>query len=278
MRGPDKYKMKKNNLSVSLIIPVYQNMFSSFYTLEIIKEVSKTAIGFAVDLLIETAWKASPGSGILFADVMNNEEWIKKARKEKIPYILLNYYDAASGDNCIGINNTKASFEAVNYLIKSGHKRIATITGKLNAQAGRDRLAGFKKAIKANRIDLDKDYIIAADWTRDSGREAMKKLISQDRRPTAVFIAGDEMAIGAMETTKEAGLKIPNDISFVGFDNIPDAALPGVSLTTVEQPFSDLATLGMKHLIAIIKNKPKKPVKILLENTRLIKRTSVKKL
>lgn len=270
--------MKKNHLTVTLIIPYYNNMFSTFYTLEIIKEASKAAIQLNADLLIATAWKDHSSCGILFADAMNNERWIKRARKEKIPYMLLNYYDAASHDNCIGIDNGKATFEAVDYLIKSGHKHIAAITGKLNAQAGKDRLEGFKKAMKAGKLDLDEDYIIAGDWTRESGRSAMKELLSLEKRPTAVFVSGDEMAIGAMEIAKNAGLGIPDDISFVGFDNIPDAALPGISLTTIEQPFSDLATLGMKNLIALIKNKPKKPVKILLDNTRLIKRTSVREL
>ncbi len=270
--------MKKNRLTVTLIIPYYNNMFSTFYTMEIIKEASKAAIKLDADLLIATTWKDHSSCGILFADAMNNERWIKRARREKIPYMLLNYYDAACKDNCIGIDNAKASLEVVNYLIKSGHKRIAAITGKLNAQAGRDRLAGFKKAMKANRIDFDEHCIVTGDWTRESGRGAMKELLSQVPRPSAVFVAGDEMAIGAMEAAKEAGLRIPEDISFVGFDNIPDAALPGISLTTIEQPFSDLAVLGMKQLISIIKNKPKKPARILLKNTRLIKRATVREL
>ncbi len=268
--------MKKNNLSISLIIPHYHNMFSTYYTLEIIKEVSKSAVDFNVDLLIETAWKVSPGSGILFADVMNNEQWIKRARKAKIPFLLLNYYDPDAKDNCIGIDNEKAAREAVDYLIQAGHARIATITGKLNAQAGIHRLVGFKKALNSNKIVLDKQYVVTGDWTRESGRHAIKKILSLKAPPTAVFVAGDEMAIGAMEAVKEAGLKIPQDLSFVGFDNIPQAELPENSLTTVKQPFSDLAKLGVKYLIEVIQRKSKGPIKILLDNTELIKRKSVK--
>ena len=270
--------MKKNRLTISLIIPHYQNMFSTFYTLEIIKEVSKKVIKSDVDLLIATSWKAFLSSGILFADMMGNEEWVKKARKRKLPYLILNYYEPDSKDNCIGIDNKKAAFEVVDYLIQAGHRRIAMITGKLNAQAGIQRLEGFKKALKAAKLDLDKRYILTGDWTEESGKEAMKKLLLLDKFPTAVFVAGDEMAIGAMEATKEAGLKIPEDISFVGFDNIPRAELAEIPLTTVEQPFSDLASLGIKYLIQIIKEKPKQPVQILLDNTKLIKRSSVKDL
>lgn len=270
--------MKKNRLTISLIIPHYQNMFSTFYALEIIKEVSKAAIEFDVDLLIETARKTQPSFGILFADMMGNERWIKRAKKANTPYIILNYYDAKSKDNCIGIDNEKASFQAVNYLIQAGHRDIATITGKLNAQAGISRLEGFKKAIKAAKLDLaDRRYIVTGDWTKESGRQAMQRLLSLAKPPTAVFVAGDEMALGAMEAAKEKGLKIPDDLSFVGFDNIAQAQLSGPFLTTVEQPFSDLARLGVKNLVQMIKKRPRPPIKILLDNTKLVrKEASVK--
>jgi len=270
--------MRKNKLIISLIIPHYQNMFSTFYALEIIKEVSREAIAWDVDLFIETAWKIHSGSGILFADILGNELWIKRARRQKIPYLILNYYNPNSKDNCVGIDNEKASAEAVNYLIRLGHQRLATITGKLSAQTGTQRLEGFKKALKLSNIDLDKRYIVSADWSRQSGRLAMKKLLALAKPPTAVFVAGDEMALGAMEATKEAGLKIPDDISFVGFDNIPEARSPEISLTTVEQPFPELAERGLKYLLQIIKKKPRQTVKILLDNTKLIERKSVKAL
>ncbi|MFH1338388.1 MAG: substrate-binding domain-containing protein, partial [Candidatus Omnitrophota bacterium] len=170
--------MKRSHLTVALIIPYYQNMFSTFYTLEIIKEISKQAIEQDLDLLVETSWKEDHISGVLFADMMGNELLIKRARQEKLPYFILNYYDPDAKDNCIGIDNEKASAEAVDYLIGAGHSRIATITGKLNAQAGIQRLEGFKKALQAKNIDLDKQYIVTADWSKESGRQAMKKLLS----------------------------------------------------------------------------------------------------
>ncbi len=270
--------MKKNPLNLTLIIPHYQNMFSTFYALEIIQEASKAAIEADVDLLIETGWKTSPGEGILFADMLGNEEWIKRARKEKIPYIILNYYDRESKDNCIGIDNKKASLQAVDYLLRRGHRRIAIITGKLNAQAGIQRLEGFKQALKADGALLDKRYIATGSWSEESGRRAMQTLLLLKKPPTAVFASGDEMAIGAMEAAKEKGLKIPKDISFVGFDNIPRAELPEISLTTIKQPFADLAKLGIKYLIQAMRKKSKQPAKVLLDNTKLIERTSVQDL
>lgn len=270
--------MKKNRITISLVIPYYHNMFSTFYTLEIIKEASKAAIEDGLNLLVETSWKVFRVSGILFADVMGNELLIKKARAKKVPYLILNYFNLDSKDNCIGIDNEKAGLEAADYLVRSGHKRIAIITGKLNAQAAKQRLEGYKKAMRLSEIVLDKRYIVNGDWTEESGVRAMKKLLSIKERPTAVFAAGDEMALGAMRAAKEAGLKTPEDISFVGFDNIPAAGSPDVSLTTIKQPFPELARAGFKYLQQIIKKQAKQPVKILLENTELIKRGSVKEL
>jgi len=270
--------MRKNRLIIGLIIPYYQKMFSSFYTLEIIREVSQAAIKLDADLLIETAKKMFSVSGIIFADFMGNEALIKQARKKRMPYIILNYYDQNSADNCIGIDNEKASFQVVNYLISSGHRRIATITGKLNAQAGIQRLEGFKRALKQKKIKPDSRYIIKGDWTKASGAGAMLRLLAQKVPPTAVFIAGDEMALGAIEAVKDAGLKIPKDISLVGFDNVPQSSFPGISLSTVQQPFPKLARLGVEYLIQIIKKKSKQPVKVLLSDTKLIKRDSVRKL
>ncbi len=270
--------MKKNRLTVGLIIPHYQKMFSTFYTLEIIKEVSRAAIRENVDLLIETAGEIPAVSGILFADVMDNELAIKRARRRKIPYIILNYYNKDSAENCIGIDNEKAGFEAVDYLVASGHRRVAIITGKLTAQAGIQRLEGFKRALRERGIDLNKRYVVTGDWSKESGRRAMKRLLNLRVSPTAVFAAGDEMALGAIKAIEEAGLRIRKDISLFGFDNIPEACSARVSLSTIGQPLAELAEFGVSCLVKVIRKRLKQPVKILLGNTRLIKRTSVKEL
>jgi DNA-binding LacI/PurR family transcriptional regulator len=270
--------MKKDKIEVCLIIPRYENMFSTFYTLEIIKEVSKAVIMQDVNLTIETRWRPPFSSGILFADMMGNEEAVKKARAKNIPYLILNYYKPDSRDNCIGINNERASFEVVKYLAQQGHRRIAFITGKLNAQAGKDRLEGFKRGLKAKKIKLDKRLIVSGDWSKEAGRQAMKKLLALKNPPSAVFAGGDEMALGAMEAARLAGLEIPRDISFVGFDNVPEAEAPKIELTTVQQPFSELTQVGLKSLVQVIKKRPKKPVRILLNSTKLIKRNSVRKI
>lgn len=280
------------NITVGLIIPHYPQMFSTFYTMEVVQGVSKGALSLNVDLLIYIAHKVRGEeekaelkifdphfvNGLLFADIMGNEKLVKEVRAKEIPYIILNYFDKESKDNCIGIDNESASLEVINYLVGLGHRRIATITGKLQAQAGRDRLLGYKKGLKNNRLELNDDYILEGDWTKEAGRKALERILKLDPQPTAVFVAGDEMAFGLIEEAKQRGIDIPGDLSVVGFDDIPLASSNLISLTTVKQPLYEVGRLGIRHLKDIIEKKEKEPLKILLNNIQIITRKSVKSL
>lgn len=282
--------MKK--VTLGLILPHYPQMFSTFYTMEIIQGVSKGALSMGVDLLIHIAHKpegekqdldlrifnSSFTSGLLFADIMGNESLVQKAKAKKIPYIILNYFDKDSKDNCIGVDNESASMEVIDYLVKMGHINIATITGKLQAQAGLDRLSGYKKGLKAHGIAVDNDYIIKGDWTKEAGKKGLEKLLKLKPTVTAVFLAGDEMAIGLMEEAKQKNINVPDDLSVVGFDDIPLASSNLISLTTVKQPLYEVGRLGVRYIKDIIDKKAKGTVKVLLNNTHIISRNSVKNL
>ncbi len=161
----------------------------------------------------------------------------------------------------------------INYLVRLGHRGIATITGKLWVQSGQDRLEGFKEALKLNGVKLDERYVVEGDWTGKSGHQAMRRLLSLEPRPTAVFVAGDEMAVEAIREAFRTGLRVSQDVSIVGFDDIPLASLVHPPLTTVHQPLAELGKLAVKILSQIILGKRKAPAKILLP-TELIERKS----
>jgi len=258
--------------------------------MEIIRGAGKGALGLGVDLLVHIAHKTrseekgigvrlfdhSLVDGLLFADIMGNEELVKKAKSKKKPYVILNYFNRESKDNCIGINNQSAAKEVVDYLLKMGHRNIATITGKLNAQAGNGRLLGYKEALEAKRLKVNNSYILKGDWSKESGRKALDAILKLRPRPSAVFVAGDEMAIGLMEQARTRKINIPDELSVVGFDDIPLAASNLISLTTVRQPLYEVGRLGVKHLKNILEGTEKTPVKVLLDNTVIIGRRSVK--
>lgn len=108
---------------------------------------------------------------------------------------------------------------ATRHLIDHGHRRIATITGEPWMEAARDRLRGYRKALAHARIAFDPDLVVEGNWAASSGYDATRKLLALSPRPTAIFCQNDRMAIGCYEALKEAGLRIPEDISIVGFDD-----------------------------------------------------------
>lgn len=272
--------MKK--VTLGLAIPCYPQMFSTFYTMEIIQGISGSILGSNVDILVHIAQKKakddlkifdrSAVSGILFADHMGNEELIKKAKLKKIPHVILNYYDKKAKHNCIGIDNQSAAKKAVDYLVKQGHKNIAIVTGKLKAQAGKDRLAGYKAGLKKHKISASKKNIIQGDWTEDAGRKALAKILKTSPRPSAVFVSGDEMALGLIKAAKAKKVSIPDDLSVVGFDDIQQASTS--NLTTVKQPLYEVGKLGVKSLLKVIKNGKKQPVKTLLKTSKIVQRNT----
>lgn len=271
-------------LSIGFVFPFYENMFSTFYSMELLRGVSQGVIENEVELLsmhfstgkengTTGVLNTSYISGILFADYHPNQSLIAKAREMTIPHLITNYYNAASAENCIGVDNLKAAIEATNFLLELGHKKIATITGEITVLAGSDRLAGYKEALLKKGTSINEDYIIKGNWSGQSGYQGMKKLLSLKERPTAVFVAGDEMAMEAENAILEAGLNIPGDISLIGFDDIPLASISKVPLTTMRQPLFELGRQGVNCLAQILSGKLEEPVKKLL-SAELVKRKS----
>lgn len=152
-------------------------------------------------------------------------------------------------------NNYSGAYEAVKYLLDLGHGRIAMIVGPTNTLISEQRMRGYGDALGDAGIPIDPDLMAAGDYGKDSGYEAMQVFLKLRRRPTAVFAANDTMAIGAMQAASHAGLNIPKDISFVGFDDTyADLTIP--QLTTVHQPLYEIGVLAAKVVISRIRGAP----------------------
>lgn len=149
-------------------------------------------------------------------------------------------------------DNVGGARQAVSYLLKRGHRRIATIAGPARTGPGADRLTGFRAELTAQGVPLPAEYVRYGDFYLDSGRAAMRDLLLLDTPPTAVFAAGDEMAVGAIQAVTDAGLRIPGNVSIVGFDDIELAALIPPGLTTVAQDRAGFGTAAAEALIAMM--------------------------
>jgi LacI family transcriptional regulator len=277
---------KKTGKVFGLIVPRFEDIFHSFYATEIIKGVVLAASRLKVDVMIHISesknhedWLTSNAlspdyiDGILFADINSDKSQLRKVLARKTPCMVLNNSFEKEAVNSIAIDNEHAAIVVTDYLLKLGHRNIATIAGELSTESGKMRLEGFKSAMRAHNLRLSSSYITVGHYLRSPARKAAEILIDLTQRPTAIFCASDVMAMEAIDVIRHKGLSVPEDISIVGFDDNPLCAYSPVPLTTVWQPIVEMGRLGMELLYQIVTGVKKVPVKTLLK-TKLIERGS----
>ena len=148
--------------------------------------------------------------------------------------------------------NHKGAMAAMEYLLGLGHRRIGFITGRPDLQCAERRLQGYQDALHLAGIPLDPDLIAAGDFSSETGRLCARKLLSLSEPPTAIFAANDQSAIATIETARDMGLRVPDDLSVVGFDNIPEATYFNPVLTTVDQFIDQMGRVATEKLIGLI--------------------------
>jgi len=264
--------------TVGLVIPRYEGVFHSYFALQVIKGVGIAAERARYDLLLHITDAKSAAmplavDGVIFIDIYGCEELLDQMLDQGVPTIVLNHYLEDLPVNCVAIDNKTAVERVVSYLARLGHKEIATITGDLKTQAGLDRLDGFVKAMKARDLPVKDGYIQYGDFGLPSARKAMDTLLKMKDSPTAVFVASDDMALEAIQTAQAKGVRVPEELSVVGFDDNPIAAQARIPLTTVRQPLDEMGRLAMEILVQHIQGKKKNPTKLLLP-TDLVERQS----
>ncbi len=173
-----------------------------------------------------------------------------------IPMVLAcEHYDGLECPKVV-IDNVAAAYLAVEHLIESGRKRIATITGPLDNPLTVDRLKGYRDALRDAGLASREDWFSQGDFSIESGHAAMLRLLDAGQMPDGVFCAGDEMAIGAMHAIREAGLVIPRAIAVVGFDDLRFGAFAAPPLTTIRQPTNELGESAMRMMDAVLHKRP----------------------
>lgn len=276
----DKKQVKK---TIILALPYFLDMFSSYYATELMKGVGKAIensqfdlqlhifdSGMEEDAVREHLTSVQNLSGAMFADIDGNRKIISMAKKNGTPYIIMNNIFDDNETNYVGIDNKEASRDAVQYLIDLGHRRIGTITGNMKTQSAIMRLEGYKAALAKNNIAENPEYIVNGAYNREKAQEAMIKLMSEKPRPTAIFAASDLMAFGAIMIALKEDIKVPEDISMMGFDNSPLAALGHVTITTVNQPLAETGIIAARALIDIIEGRMKQPFQKVLKTTLIM--------
>jgi LacI family transcriptional regulator len=155
---------------------------------------------------------------------------------------------------CLAVmaTNHAGAVAATEYLIGLGHRRIGFISGRPDLQSAQRRLQGYQDALRQANIPVDQDLIAAGDFTTETGRLCARRLLSLSDPPTAIFAANDQSAMGTIEAAREMGLRVPQDLSVIGFDNIPEAAYSDPALTTIDQFIEEMGRVATGKLVDLI--------------------------
>ena len=151
---------------------------------------------------------------------------------------------------CVHATNYQGALSAMQYLIKLGHRRIGCIAGRPELESGKRRLSGYRDALETAKIPIDEALIVPGEFSEAKGIEAATKLLTMPDPPTAIFALNDQSAMGVYQAAEKLGVKIPDDLSVIGFDNIPESKY--MEMTTVDQFLSKMGFLAAEMVIKLI--------------------------
>lgn len=186
--------------------------------------------------------------GLVLSTARADDPFIAELSDRDVPYVLALRTDGRSlssvGDDVLG------GYLATRHLIDLGHRRIGLIAGPSYASSAVGRMEGYKNALLEAGIDIDPDLVVESTFGIESGGDAAKKMMNTSDRPTAIFAVNDNTAIGALAALNELGLSVPEDISLVGYNDIPIVSKLPTPLTSVHVPFDQIATEALNLLLA----------------------------
>ncbi len=161
-------------------------------------------------------------------------------QENNIPLVIVDQIIKNHSTDTVILDNLSSSYEPIKKLISLNHKKIAIITGEPEHYTSKERLKGYKKALKEANIDINEEYIACGYYSTEGGHQAMKKLMRLENPPTAVFISNYDMEIGAYVAINNLNLKVPEDVSIIGFDNLPLTNILKPALSFVKQPVNEM--------------------------------------
>jgi LacI family transcriptional regulator len=282
---------RKRSLTLAALVP----FFTGHFYVELLKGIQQATTQHKYDLILYSitelhnkdfyltrALQQRRVDGVLLVSLSLSGAHAKEFRRRRLPLVLV---DAFHPDfDSITVNNQSGAHTAVQHLIRLGHKRLAMITGHRESAPTQHRQLGCQLALAEAGMSLPKNLLISSDclsgeapktndgFNKETGYWAMRQLLALNgKRPTAVFAASDIQAMGAIKAVQEAGLRIPEDIAIVGFDDIELAEYVG--LTTVRQPMFQMGKQAVERLMQLI-NDPSSPRQHLRIETELIVRES----
>lgn len=194
--------------------------------------------------------------------------------ERNIPVVTIDRRIRGAQCDSVTINNREVSRAATAHLIEQGCKRIAFVAGPTVTTTARDRLTGYTAALKDAGRPVDESLIVAGDFRIDGGYEATRDVLASRRRPDGLFVSNNLMTIGALDALSEAGLSAPEDLAFVGFDDVTWALGRRTQVTVVQQPTYDIGRRAATLLLARIRGDRSEPHRVVLPAEVVVRRSS----
>jgi DNA-binding LacI/PurR family transcriptional regulator len=210
--------------------------------------------------------------GVLILSLSPEDTFAQNFHRIGLPVVLVDAYSPLL--TSLVVNNVEGAYQAIIHLMNLGHQRIGFINGVIEGKKFNqaiDRLRGVKQAFEDRGLHYAPDLTIATAWDRQGGREAAYQLLTRAPRPTALFVASDVQAIGALDAAKALHIRVPEELSIIGYDGIEISELLGLS--TIQQPMYQMGEMGIEKLIEHINYPSKKPELIWLQ-PKLVERTT----
>jgi LacI family transcriptional regulator len=269
---------------IGVVIPVgVSSIFSDPYFSLVIQGVSSACnhLGYSIML-----WLAEPQyerktisqilyngfiDGVIVLAMLLDDPLIDRLSESNRPFITIGRHPTNEKIDYVDVDNRAGAYQVVSYAIRAGHHRVALIGGPANTISGQERAQGYLDALREYGLPVIPELVTEGDYSDAGGYQAMKRLLPN--HPDAVFAASDAMAFAAIRVIQEAGLRIPEDIAVVGFDDIPPAATSKPPLTTVRQPIQQTGKIVAEMLIDMIEHPSSQPHRVVLP-TELVIRSS----
>ncbi|GGH88111.1 LacI family transcriptional regulator [Pullulanibacillus pueri] len=193
--------------------------------------------------------------GIVFMGGKITDELAEEFKQSPVPIVLAATIDDREEIPSVNIDYEQAAYDAVSYFVDRGHKRIAAVSGPLHDPInGLKKIEGYKRALEDGKLKTDDELVAVGDYTYDSGKEATEQLLALSEPPTAIFAAGDEMALGVIHHIQDIGLNVPEDIEIVSCENTRLAQMVRPTLSSIVLPMYDIGAVAMRLLTKFMNN------------------------
>jgi LacI family transcriptional regulator len=213
--------------------------------------------------------------GLLLVLPRSPADYIGTLTQRKFPFVLIDHQGIGQDCPAVGAMNWQGGYNATEYLIKLGHHRIGFITGWMDLGCALNRLDGYRSALRTYHIPDAPELIYEGKFFQPDGYAGALALLDLPDPPTAIFASNDVMAMGVMDAVRNHGLRIPDDVSVIGFDDIPQAAMIRPALTTIRQPLEKMGRVATQMLLDLLIHPEKETDRMELP-TELVVRDSCK--